>query len=131
MIAIDTNVLVRVLVEDDLEQTKRVRTLLEGCLATGETCFVSDVALAETVWVIEDGYGFSRGEISASLRQLAQTGPFVFESRSRVLDTLDRFDAGKADFSDYLLLYRGADAGARALYSFDRKLLREKGVRQP
>jgi len=101
MIAIDTNVLVRALVEDDREQARRVRGLL------------------------------SRHEVSSALRALTLTRPFVFGSRSRVLDALDRFDLGKADLSDYLVLGRGADARARTLYTFDRQLLHEAGVSEP
>lgn len=131
MIAFDTNVLLRVLVDDDPLQAARAQALVEQCLLDDEACFVSDVVLAETVWVLEEVYGFERREVSTTLRQAAAARPFVFESRGRVLDALDRFDAGKADFSDYLVLRRGAEEGATSLYSFDRKLLCEKGVRQP
>ena len=131
MIAFDTNVLLRVLVDDDPSQAIAARALVERCLDNDEACFLSDVVIAETVWVLEEVYALQRREISATLRRAASARPFVFESRSRVLAALDRFDAGMADFSDYLLLRRGLDEGARALYSFDRKLQREPEVREP
>jgi predicted nucleic-acid-binding protein len=51
VIAIDTNVLVRFLVEDDAVQTAKVTSLFEQEIADGSTLFVSDVVLCETVWV--------------------------------------------------------------------------------
>ena len=131
MIALDTNVLVRVLVDDEPAQARKARAILDRCLADDEACFVSDVVLAETVWVLEGPYRFSRKEIAATLHRLIVARPLVFESRERLLGALDGFDAGRGDFSDYVVLRRAIDAGASALYSFDRKLLRETGVRQP
>ena len=46
MIGVDTNLLVRILVEDDAEQLKRARTLLDGVAERSETAFVGDIVLA-------------------------------------------------------------------------------------
>ena len=59
MIALDTNVLIRLLVDDDPIQAKRARRLLESTRERGEQCFISAPVLCEIEWVLDL---FSRGK---------------------------------------------------------------------
>ena len=71
VIAIDTNVLVRILVEDDVAQTRSARSLVERAATDGAALFVSTVVICETTWVLRSGYRSSRTEIAAALRWVA------------------------------------------------------------
>jgi len=54
-----------------------------------------------------------------------------FENRSAVYQALQRMKLGKADFSDYLIGAIAHQAGCSTTYSFDRKLIGEKGFQYP
>ena len=83
MIALDTNVLVRYLVDDDAEQAEAARTLLEG-LTSERPGFVCREVMVELVWVLQRAYGLSRDRIAAVLEALvAAEGPRDRGSRRR------------------------------------------------
>ena len=78
MIGIDTNVLVRLIVNDDERQSRAAeRFLLDGG-GSGQPCYVSDVALIETVWVLETVYGYGREPVSDALSSLLEAAQLEF-----------------------------------------------------
>ncbi len=60
MIGLDTNVLVRFLVEDDAEQAVRAKGVVRRAIERDEKLFVSDVVVCELAWVLERAYGLGR-----------------------------------------------------------------------
>ena len=122
MIGLDTNVLVRILVEDDEIQLKRARKLLEDAAEHREVVFISDIVLSELEWVLEDAYKVPRRRILQSLQALVASEPFDFEDRSRLVRALELYQEGKGDLSDYLIGLRASGRGARTTYTFDRTL---------
>ena len=131
MIALDTNVLVRFLVEDDPQQCAAAARVVDDAVAAGEPIYLSDLVLAELVWVLERAYGFSREDISATLRRLFSAAAAVFDSSARVARAIERYDAGKAGFADYLLVQHALAAGAAAFYTFDKRLHAEELAVEP
>lgn len=127
MIALDTNVLVRLLVKDDVRQGKRAAALVEGALDAGEAIFVPEVTLVEAVWVLGRRYRFDRGEIAGALSGLISSRDVEFEDRDRIHRALRAYEQGRGGFSDYLLREQSRSAGCNTVYTFDRKLLREDG----
>jgi predicted nucleic-acid-binding protein len=122
MIGVDTNVLIRFIVEDDDQQTQRAAELLLDVENARRGFYVSHIALAELEWVLSSGYGFARREIHATLRDLLKTLALVFEDVDEVERALDAYAAGKADLSDYLLLEGAWTAGCERFVSFDKAL---------
>ncbi len=131
MIAIDTNVLVRYLVEDDPSQTARAAALVEEVMSRDERIFVSQIVLCEVVWVLTSGYGFQRKEVSEVIRNLLKTRQVVVEEPDRVRWAIDAYARGKADFADYLILESGRAAGCDRLATFDAELLGQPDVFSP
>lgn len=131
MIGLDTNVLVRFLVQDDPAQHQRVVGFVRDALARGEVLFVGDVVLAETVWVLSSAFGCTRDEIAATVRALIEAEGLQLESSQRVLRALARFQQGKGGFTDYLLAMRAIDAGCTEVITFDAALLADQGFRAP
>ena len=123
MIALDTNVVVRFVVEDDREQSERSRAFLEARSEEGTPCLVTDIVVCETVWVLESCYGFGRTEIAATLRALLRACQLRFQSPDLVARALDRYRKGAGDVSDYLVDELGRAAGCTATVTFDRALL--------
>jgi len=125
MIGLDTNVLVRFLVRDDLEQHEQACGLLRRGVEQGEVFFVPDVVLAEVAWVLRARYRFENAEIGGALRGLASAESLEFESLDRLMRALSRLAQGPGCFADYLIAERCKEAGCGSVATFDRALLVE------
>ena len=122
MIALDTNVLVRLMVEDDAAQAKRARQLLERSEEQDEPALIGDIVLCELDWVLRSAYQVPRVRIVAALTELTADARFRFEDARRVSVAIDLYQQGKADLADYLMGLAAESAGARTTYTFDREL---------
>lgn len=131
MIALDTNVLVRFLVQDDEEQSRRVIRFLSSAIKQGETFFISDIVLCETVWVLSVSYRLKRAEIAIVLQQLLHAKELVFLSPDRLACALDSFLKGTGDFADYVIREHARTQGCSHVVTFDRALLKEKDFKIP
>lgn len=123
----DTNVIVRLLVEDDLQQSaialRKWRTALDG-----GGVFLPKLVLAEAVWVLRMSYRFDRQAIAGVLGALLRTEGLTIEDEPLVLVALDAYAVGGADFSDYLILETARAASALPVHTFDRHFARHAEV---
>ncbi|GAB1540270.1 type II toxin-antitoxin system VapC family toxin [Scytonema sp. NUACC21] len=123
MIGLDTNVLVRYLTKDDIDQWAQASQIIQE----NQPCFIGNVVLSEVVWVLRGRpYQFAKNEIIATLEMILQSSGFEFENRSIVYQALQRTKQGRADFSDYLIGAIAQQAGCSETVTFDRKLRGEK-----
>lgn len=129
MTGVDTNVLVRYLVQDDAAQARKAAAFLERENASG--FFLGQVVLCELVWVLSFAYGYRKVEIMAVLRQLLRTAQFVIEGPEAVRRAIDRYDQGSGDLSDFLILESALEGGCDSVVTFDRKLHRTPGFSSP
>jgi len=127
MIGVDTNVLVRYIVEDDAEQTKRADALFRRALAKGEMIFISEVVLCELVWVLESAYRVHRAEIADALANLSRAKQVELRDADLVHRALRAFRAGKGDFADYVIRERAFSAGCASIATFEKQLWAEPG----
>ena len=127
MIALDTNVLVCYLVDDDARQSRAARALL-GALTPTRPGFVCREAMVELVWVLRRTYGQSRERISAVLEDLVAADGLVVDAEADMARSAMRYRRGVADFSDLMIAAAAERAGARPLYTFDRKAARPPDV---
>lgn len=119
MLAIDPNVLVRFLVDDDHEQFLRARRLIER-----ERILIVDTVLLESEWVLRSAYGFDAPTFVRAIRAIAGLPMVVLESPQRVATALAWRERGM-DFGDALHL--AAAAACEAFLSFDRRLANAAG----
>ena len=127
MIALDTNVLVRYLVHDDMQQAEAARALLESLTADNPGYVCREVTV-ELVWVLERTYDLSRDQIATILEELVTTGGLVIESAEDVARAAFRYRSGGTGFSDLMILAAANRSNARPLYTFDQKAARLEGV---
>lgn len=123
-IAPDTNVLVRAVVRDDLEQEK----LASALLRESEAIVLSLATLCELVWVLDRVYGFRRPALAAALEALVGANNVVV-NRATVEAGLETLRAG-GDFADGVIAFEGESLGGEMFVSFDRKavaVLRKQG----
>ncbi len=127
MIALDTNVLVRYLVRDDVAQAEEARALLEG-LTSENAGFVCREVVVEVVWVLERSYKLSRAQIADVLIELTATDSILVEAADDVALAASSYRQGGAGFSDLMILIAADRYEAAPLHTFDRGLARVVGV---
>ena len=119
-IAADTNVLVRYLAQDDPIQSPQATQLIERQLTEADPGFVSVVAMAETVWVLDRAYGLADHEIAAAIERALQTDVLVIENEQEVFTAMIALKEGRGSFADALIGALGAKAGCSHALTFDR-----------
>lgn len=129
MIAIDTNVLVRLFVYDDIQQTKKVRALFDSYADEAQSVWLSDIVLIELVWVLKRSYNSTVSEICNALRALTRNATVCIESHDFMSEALGLYEQGPAGFADCLLAVKASHAGCDALRTFDKKMKALPGVK--
>lgn len=120
MIAVDTNVLVRLLTGDDPGQTKRAAELFRR-----ENILIPKTVLLETEWVLRYGYQLSPPAILAAFQKLLGLPQVTLEDGPGIAEALTRYEAGM-DFADALYLASGR--AAEAFATFDARLKKRAGT---
>ena len=127
MIGLDTNVLVRFLVQDDARQAAQANAVFAG-LTESQPAWLCREVLVELVWVLERAYGLSRADIAAAIDGLMASREIVIETPDRVGLAVERYRQGGAGFSDHLIALAARDAGCRTTLSFDRQEVAKAGM---
>lgn len=120
MIALDTNVLVRLVLRDDAAQAERTRDLFEAHAERDGSLFISDVVLAEFAWVLRSRYALPAEDIARALRSMLDNATLTWQSRGAVLEALRLFQQGGVDFPDCLVVALAQAHGCEAIASFDQ-----------
>ena len=123
MIAVDTNVVVRLLTGDDLVQLERARNLF-----TTETVFLPKTVVLETEWVLRRLYGLPAKDIALALSTLVALPQVRLEDAAAVIEALDWLSNG-LDFADALHL--ASSRGAERFVTFDRTMVRRARAAAP
>ena len=121
MIGVDTNVIVRLLVADDEKQADAAARFLKAHCSSEDPALLSDIALVECAWVLEDVYAYSRLQIGEAIEGLLMTAQLRAVNASAVSTALQRFRSSSADFADCLLGTTNASEGCEYTATFDRK----------
>lgn len=128
MIALDTNVLVRFLVQDDAEQARLASEIIDQ-LTESTPGFVGREVLVELVWVLERAYRLGRAEIAGALDGLLASTEVVIEGADQVGAALEPYRNDGFGFADLMIAAAARRAGASELVTFDRKAASLPGVR--
>jgi predicted nucleic-acid-binding protein len=124
VIALDTNVLVRLLTNDDVRQAAKAETWLRDNASARSPAYVDHLVLCELSWVLERSYGYARELVHQALSALLDHDQLKLESPELVRQALGLHASGPADFSDYLLAARAQAAGHAPVLTFDKKAAR-------
>jgi predicted nucleic-acid-binding protein len=119
VIGLDTNVIVRYVMQDDARQAAQATRLIES-LTPERPGFLSLTTVVELGWVLESAYGLTRAELSEAFESVLRTQELVVEDASVVWQALRLFRATRADFADCLIARGGAAAGCEQTMTFDR-----------
>ena len=129
MAALDTNVLVRFLVQDDARQGAAARRLIRRGVDAGGALFVPVTVLLELEWVLRSSIGFDKAAVLQALVGLLGSFELAFESECAVEAALGQYADGSADFADCLQAALALVAGQQPLWTFDRAAAKVEGAR--
>ncbi len=118
MIGLDTNVLLRLFIEDDPAQCERVRHFVEAATAD-EPCLVNSVVLAEFAWALAKKMKWKRGEVARLIEEVLSADDLDIPQRRAARGALAAYRTGKADFPDYFLAEINAELGCASTATFD------------
>ena len=121
MIALDTNALVRMLIEDDQNQAKKVREAVSFAEKKSLQIIILSEVLIETVWVLEAVYKCAREEISQFLEILISTSTFTCPDSAVIRSAVQQYKKG-GDFADLVIIGQAKSHQAKIFFSFDKKL---------
>lgn len=127
MIGLDTNVLVRYIMQDDREQAAQASRVIEA-LTIDEPGLITLVALVELVWVLDACYQLDRSQQADVLERLLRTRELLIERAAVVWQAQRAFVSGKGDFADCLIERCAAAAGCSRTVTFDRNAARHANM---
>lgn len=122
MIAIDTNIVIRLLV-DDPGQMQQVKSARDHVSKEGEV-FIPQIVQVETIWVLESSYKLPKKQILMILQHLDKNAAYKLQHLSSFMMAFNMYTTGNADFSDYLILAESRKQQVK-LFTFDKKLQKE------
>ncbi len=127
MLGLDTNVLIRYLMQDDQRQYEKAKRLIHREAGNGEPVLISLLVLLEIEWVLRSRYGLSKAEVLAAFSALLEAADLAFEDETSVEYALYSWKNSSADFADCLIEARNRRLGCRATATFDAKALKLAG----
>jgi len=129
MIGIDTNILLRLWLDDDPAQNKRIDMLLATHGGNPGSLLVTDVVLVEAIWTLKSAFEQDKQAQLTAVRSLLAETAFAFEDREAIAAALTLFEAGSCGFADCLVVAKHARQGCDFTASFDRGMHRLPGVK--
>jgi predicted nucleic-acid-binding protein len=125
MKALDTNVLVRIFVDDDTQvgQLKLARQFAKK----HHPLFIPQIVQVELVWVLESAYDFNKVEVLKVLKHLQENGAFALQQETQFESAIISFQESNADFSDCLILASSKEAKCEVI-TLDKKFSKLQGV---
>jgi predicted nucleic-acid-binding protein len=125
MLAIDTNILVRLVARDDIAQVKAAEQFV------GKGAWISHLVLAETLWVLDSVYELSRAQIATAVDMLINHQDLTLQDAEVVASALRHYRSRSAvEFSDCLVLEIARKAGHLPVATFDRNFAKLDDVQR-
>jgi len=128
MAALDTNVLVRYLVRDDVRQMQAAAQWIGSVVERGESLYVPVTVLLELEWMLRASYGFDKNDIVAVFAALLSAMELRIDAESAVASALSAYGQGRADFADCMHVALAQQAGQAPLWTFDKACARVEGA---
>ncbi|MGA2571733.1 MAG: type II toxin-antitoxin system VapC family toxin [Terracidiphilus sp.] len=120
MIGLDTNVLLRYLIQDDAAQSPRATAIIEGRLTAQNPGFVSLVSILEIVWVLGSLYKRARWETANHIEMILAADTLEVQNEQEVYQAVVALRNGTGTFEDALIGSIGIWRGCAATLTFDQ-----------
>ena len=128
MIGLDTNIMVRLILADDLAQTKRASSAIQRALTAGETVVLGLAVVLELEWILRSSAKLDKAQILLVFRQLLEAHDVQIENEQVLEQAIYAYENSSADFGECLFWAHYQRMGCRAMLTFDAKAARMSGV---
>jgi len=129
VIGIETNILLRLWLNDDVAQSRRIDKLLVSHGIEPGSLLVADVVLVEALWTLQSAYGQPRSDQVRAGRSLLNEPAFGFQHRATVEQAAELFANAACGFSDCLMVAQHQHLGCEFTATFDRAMGKLPGVK--
>ncbi len=120
MIGVDTNILLRLLVVDDPEQSEKARNFLSQRSAE-DPAYISGIVLAELVWVLRRRLGYQHPQIAELPLSFLASEDVVMENAEELGLLLSEENAPVDTLADNMVTWAAMKAGCSKVVTFDRR----------
>jgi predicted nucleic-acid-binding protein len=121
MLGIDTNVLIRYIVQDDPEQSKHATQFIETVCKEENMIFISGIVLCELVWVLESAYEYQKKNILEVLEKILRTREFCIHQPEILWNAFHDYKKIAVDFSDSYIAHLNHANQCEHTITFDKK----------
>lgn len=128
MPALDTNVLVRYVVQDDSGQLAAAKRLIDRSVHEGYSLFVPVTVTLELEWVLRASFEYVKDDVLLVLSNLFSAAELTFESERALEVALQLYRKGTADFADCLHIASATEVGEQPLWTFDKSAAKVIGA---
>jgi predicted nucleic-acid-binding protein len=128
MPALDTNILVGYVVQDDSAQLAVAKRLISRCVEEGQSLFVPVTVMLELEWVLRSTFEFGKDDVIQVVSSLLSAAELSFESERALEVALHLFREGAAEFADCVHVALASQAGEQPLWTFDKRAARISGA---
>lgn len=127
MIGLDTNVLIRYIMQDDVAQSKKASLLIES-LRGDRLGYFSNITMAEVVWVLESCYELNKQDVIRVIEGLLKAREIKKENSELLWRALQLFKETNVDYSDCLISVISSNDGCTETFTFDKKASKLLGM---
>ena len=127
MRGIDTNVLIRYLVQDHVAQAKSATTFIEQHCTADDPGFIGHIVFCELAWVLESNYAQSRMQVATIIEELLQVVQMQAQEPEIIWRALNDYKKSNVDFPDHLLARINESSGCDTTFTFDKKAAKQIG----
>lgn len=120
MIGLDTNLLVRYIIRDDLSQTSAADSYIDKLSEDDVSLFINNIVICELVWVLEYTYEYNKTQIVSVIEKILETSQFTFENADAIWFAISAYKKSKSGFADALIGVTNKLAGCTKTATFDR-----------
>lgn len=129
MIGLDSNVLLRVLLDDDPVQSPQARSFIAAQGRTPGSLRLCDVVLLEVLWTLKRLHRHDRTTLASTFDRLLREPAFAVSDRERMGEVLRRYSRSKADIGDSFIAVDNEQAGCAYTATFDADAARVPGMK--
>ena len=129
MAALDTNVLLRFLLQDDPLQSQAATRLVSAALAARQMLYVPVSVALELEWVLRSRFKQDKAAVAQTFSGLLDALELRFEAEAALEWALNQYESGSADFADCLHAALARQAGELPLWTFDKAAARVDGAK--
>ncbi len=124
-VVIDTNLLVRYLINDDRKKAEAVDNLLDRAAKGEVRIIVPSVVIAELVWVLESFYQLKADAILELAEAIINTSGLDVTDKSTIISALRLYKSKNIDFIDAWIIEFAKERGVKTIYTFDKRHFRD------